>query len=442
MIDNYLSDVAILGAGGKMGSGITLVLLRERIFNSLKQRGGIDGFTVRALDVNETALDGLKKYLSAQLSKLASKKIEKLREYHPNESDESIISQFVEKSLQRVVFTTKLEDLANAKLIFEAIVENVDGKVKVFKALKEITKGNAYFLTNTSSIPIHILDEKAELDHKIIGFHFYNPPPVQKLVEIISSDSTDPQLKTVSLELGKYLGKILVPSNDIAGFIGNGHFMRDLLFGLELFTELKEQYPDPEALWLVNRVTQDFMIRPMGIFQLMDYVGLDVCQSILTIMRTYLQDDSLQHPVLDEMVASGIKGGQNPDGTQKDGFLKYDGRKIIGVLNFKTKQYQELTEEFQQNVNQKSGPLPEGHKPWKTMLQEENRHEVLKEYFEHLKSMNTPGAELAWKYLLKSREIAEKLVNDNVAHTADDVNKVLMYGFYHLYGPISDFIIK
>lgn len=442
MLEKYLSDIAVLGAGGKMGSGITLVLLQDRVFNSLEKEGAITGFTVRAMDVNSDALEGLRYYLKKQLSKVASKKLEKLRFYFKLNNDEEIIQKFVDNSLNQVQFVTDLKELGTAKLIFEAIIESVEVKTKVYKELKEITHNQAFYLTNTSSIPISILDEQAQLEHRIIGFHFYNPPPVQKLVEVISSENTNPELVTLANELGKQLGKILVPSNDIAGFIGNGHFMRDLLFGLQLFDELRKEHGDAQSIWMINRVSQDFMIRPMGIFQLMDYVGLDVCQSILTIMRTYLKDDSLHHPVLDEMVARGVKGGQNPDGSQKNGFLQYDGRNIDGIYSLTDKQYVPLTDELNEKVNALLGPLPEKHLSWKEMLKNEDRHETLKQYFKNLKEMDTIGSKLAWRYLLRSRKIAEKLVEDNVANSADDVNNVLMYGFYHLYGPINDFIIS
>lgn len=441
MLGSNKNHFAVIGAGGKMGSGIMLVLLEALSMEALKVHGAVEGFSLTGMDVQSEALDGLKGYLEKQLARIAQKKKEKLQEFFPVMDEETFIAEFVNQAMGRVRYTTNLQDLADAELIFEAIVESVDVKTKVFSQLKQITEGKAYFLSNTSSIPIHILDEQATLDHKIIGFHFYNPPPVQKLVEVISSPQTDPELVEMANQLGKNLGKILVPSNDIAGFIGNGHFMRDLLFGLRMAEELNESYTDAESIWMVNIITQDFLIRPMGIFQLMDYVGLDVCQSILGIMRKYLDDPSLQHPMLDAMVEQSIRGGQFPDGSQKDGFLKYDGKKIVGVYTLKQKKYLLLSDEIDTYTRSELGPLPEHHKPWKEMLTNENKHLDLKNYFQALRNGENPGAKFAWRYLLNSRKIAEKLVEDGVARNSDDVNKVLMYGFYHLYGPVNDMTI-
>src|SRR6185295_15214336 len=105
---------------------------------------------------------------------------------------------------------------------------------------------DAYFLTNTSSIPISALSQSAELGGRLLGYHFYNPPAVQKLVEVITARNTEPALVELGNELGKLLEKTLVPSHDVAGFIGNGHFIREGLFALERFRELRESWPDAE----------------------------------------------------------------------------------------------------------------------------------------------------------------------------------------------------
>ena len=131
----------------------------------------------------------------------------------------------------------------------------------------------------------------------------------------------------------KNLRKTVVRSRDRAGFIGNGHFMRDLLHAIGEVERLAAKMPFAEAIYTVNRVSQDFLVRPMGIFQLIDYVGLDVCQCILGVMDARLPGQGLHSPLIDRLLAAGVKGGQHHDGSQKDGFLRYEQGKPIGVYD-------------------------------------------------------------------------------------------------------------
>ena len=137
------------------------------------------------------------------------------------------------------------------------------------------------------------------------------------------------------MKLAKRLKKIVVHSKDEAGFIGNGHMMREVVFACKKVEELSRDYSLEESIYLINRVTQDWLVRPMGIFQLMDYVGLDVCQHIGHIMRTYLKDPSLKVELIDRIVKNGVLGGQNPDGTQKNGFFSYQSTRYRGFIPFR-----------------------------------------------------------------------------------------------------------
>ena len=103
--------------------------------------------------------------------------------------------------------------------------------------------------------------------------------------------------------------------------------MRDALYGISEAEKLAKISSLAEAIYIINKVTQDFLIRPMGIFQLIDYVGIDVCQYIMSVMNPYLPDEDLHSDLLDKMMEAGVKGGQNSDGSQKDGFLKYEKEK-------------------------------------------------------------------------------------------------------------------
>ena len=138
------------------------------------------------------------------------------------------------------------------------------------------------------------------------------PLAVQKLLEVISPTQIDPTLATIAEQLAKRLGKTVVYANDIAGFIGNGHFIRESMFACAKVHELAKDRTLPEAVYTVNKVTQEFLVRPMGLFQLMDYVGLDVCRHIGQIMGSYLPGEALQDSLIDHMVAAGILGGLTP----------------------------------------------------------------------------------------------------------------------------------
>jgi 3-hydroxyacyl-CoA dehydrogenase len=382
--------------------------------------------------------------MRAQLLKRAEKSTVLLRTLYADHKDlvenAEIINAFVNNSSEVLNFTTDINVAKDAHLIFEAIVENERIKVKVYKKLKRMCGDDTLFLTNTSSIPISYLDEKAGLGGRLIGYHFYNPPVVQRLVEVITAKTTRDELKAVSKELGKRLRKKLVPSNDVSGFIGNGHFVRDGLHALYQVERLKGKHRYPGAVYIMNQITQNFLLRPMGIFQLIDYVGIDVFQCILKVMRTHLGDKSLRHKIIDKMVKQNVLGGQYPDGSQKDGFLKYEKNRPVGIYNIGKKEYVSIEANWKKRQDAKIGPLPEGFTPWKSLLVNPKKEEFLSRHFENLKKMNTLGAELAIHFLKKTKEIGERLVTDGVANSSDDVNAVLTNGFYWLYGPINNYV--
>lgn len=262
---------------------------------------------------------------------------------------------------------------------------------------------------------------------------------MQRLLEIITTPQTDKNLQELAGELGKRLKKIQVRSHDVAGFIGNGHFMRDALFGMELAGELKKDAADYEAIYMVNKVSEEFMVRPMGIYQLMDYVGVDVCQMIMKTMNTYIENEDIHSDLIDQMNDAGIKGGQFADGSQKDGFLKYEKGRPVGVYSLKEKDYLMIAESgWSKACDDKLGQPVAEQVTWKAMSKDQNKDDKLKTYFGALFKADTLGAKMAKRYLLKSREIARKLVADEVAYNIEDVNKVLMNGFYHIYGPEND----
>lgn len=442
MLNDALRQVCVIGAAGKMGSGIALLLLQEmaRLEAELTSSIGTSGNKLWLIDMNQDGLDALKPYLREQLRRYAERNINLLRRYFATNfdlvSNEDIINYFVCNAMDIAHFDTDVMKVRLAYLIFEAILEDIPTKVKLFQMLKEITPKERIFLTNTSSIPIHILNSKANLGNRIVGFHFYNPPAVQKLVELILPDKVDTGLKNMSEELAKRLNKTVVRSKDVAGFIGNGHFIREILFACEKVHELSRTYSLYESIYMINKITQDFMIRPMGIFQLLDYVGIDVCLNIFSIMSAYLPSELFQEGLIDSMIEVGLFGGQYPDGSQKNGFFEYEGSKRIGVYSPMDKGYISLSEgKWAAACDKYLGSYPDGHASWKHMQRERNKEIKIKDYFTHLFHTDTPGTDLAIEFLVQSRTIARNLVTSGVAEKMDDVTKVLKEGFFHLYGP-------
>jgi 3-hydroxyacyl-CoA dehydrogenase len=334
---------------------------------------------------------------------------------------------------------TTIESAYEANIIFEAASENPDLKIKLFSQINQNSKTEPWFFTNTSSIPIGYLDKEAGLEGRILGVHFYNPPAVQKLVEVIRAENSKPELSEFVTQFIRSMRKVEVPSHDVAGFIGNGHFMRDALHGISQLEKLQGKYSFAEAVYMINKVSQDFMIRPMGIFQLIDYVGVDVCQFIMKVMNPYVDKENIHSPLLDRMMDLGVKGGQNFDGSQKDGFLKYEKGRPAAIYDIDQRVYVPMID-FAEKCDAALGNLPEGHAPWKAVVGDRNKDAVFTAYFNHMKSAGTLGANLALDYLKRSKEIGENLVADKVAFNANDVNTVLLTGFFHAYGPINEYI--
>ncbi len=437
-----LERVAVLGAGGKMGSGIVLLTALEMADLSLEPGNRSRDFALHAVDISEAALSGLMKYLRGQARRAAEKKAVWLRGVYADRADlvenEEVIGQYVEDVLAVVRPTTRIEAAFGAGLVFEATNENPDLKIRLLGQVRSQNARDAWFLTNTSSIPIHELDEKAGLGGRIIGFHFYNPPAVQKLVEVIRAKSTLPELANFAAQYAKKLRKTVVPSNDVAGFIGNGHFMRDALHGIAEVERLAGEFGFIDAVYMVNKVSQDFLIRPMGIFQLVDYVGLDICQCILKVMSDRSAGSGLRSPLLDRMIALGVMGGQFADGSQKDGFLRYEKGRPAGVYDPEAKAYVPLAG-IAPRCDERLGPLPASGQPWKSVIQIADRSSYLQGYFRDLRAMTTLGAELAKAYGRKAKEAGLELVRDGVAQKDEDVNAVMLTGFYHAYGPVNSY---
>ncbi len=439
--DNKFLSVSILGAAGKMGSGIVLCLVEYFAKRALS--GDDPGIrpSILAIDTSTERLQGLNAFLRAHLTKFAERNIVRLRRaYLDLESvveNSEHIDYFVMEMLSFVTVSTDIRPAASSELVFEATPEDPGLKVKLFSEIMKISSTRPWILSNTSSVPISELDEQSGLEGNIIGFHFYNPPAVQKLLEIIPSENTNPDLKDFSYWLATELGKTIVEVKDVAGFAGNGVFIREISYALNKTAELRTDVSWEKAVLIIDRITRDYLIRPMGIFQLIDYVGLDICVSIAEIMQKRLKED-LNVKMLRDLVGRGIRGGQFSNGMQRDGIFKYEKNRPVAIYDPERNDYLSLNEIEAEvsGILGNNGDFPK----WKLLRRDREASIKLKSHFETLFSNQGTGAAIAREYFEFYKNLSDKLLEQKVVMSEEDLNRVMMLGFQHLYGPFNDYV--
>ena len=437
---NKYTNISLLGAAGKMGSGIMALLALEvgKLKIGAKRE---ENFVINAIDVSPEGLEGLLKYLRSQLLKSGEKNIVELREWYKDSAElvenEQVINAYANDVMAMIKTSTRIETAYDSQLVFEAIKEDKGLKVKLFSQIKQ-NNPDTWFLSNTSSIPLGEIDKEAGLNGDIVGFHFYNPPVIQKLLEVIPVENINPDLIKLSEELAKSMRKIIVYSSDVAGFIGNGHFMRDALFALDQAKGMTSEINLVDAIYRVDTVSRDLLLRPMGIYQLMDYVGVDVMCFILKSMQAAFPQEKLSHEILNQYIELGVTGGQYSDGSQKDGFFKYEKGKIVAVYDMQAKGYKAIADVKTANEAY-FVPQPSAKLNWKTVIREREREAILSPFFNELKTLTSSASKLAVAYGLKSKAIGQLLVDGGVAADTNAVNKVMETGFYHSYGPVNNY---
>lgn len=442
-LDQALKRVAVVGAAGKMGSGIAQLLCQEMARTEAEKNGAVGSgeYKLTLIDVSDQALIALKKNLRSHLTRYAEKNINLLRGYFAKNpqlvSNEEVIRAFVEGACDILSLQTEMGAAKDSTLVFEAIIEDLPTKSMAFSTMEATRQNEQYYFTNTSSIPISLLNDTSHLHNHIIGFHFYNPPPVQKLVEIIVPMNVKPELKKLADTLAKRLNKTVVYARDIAGFIGNGHFIREALFACKQARELAKMKSLPlhKAIYLIDRVTREYLVRPMGIFQLMDYIGLDVCQNIAKVMSAYLPDREIHDALIDEMVAAKVSGGQFPDGSQKNGFFQYEKHTITGVYSLEEKRYYPLkSDSWAVEVDMLMSQWDHEPISWKGLQNDRERKKKIQEHTKNLFSATALTTSIAKDFVANSRRIAQNLVGDGTAERMEDIDTVLENGFFHLCG--------
>lgn len=274
--------VAVIGAG-TMGNGIAHVFAQN-------------GHTVSLIDISEKSLEKgvatITKNLDRQLKK------EKISEADKTATLNNIST-----------FTSTEEGVKGVELVVEAATENVELKNKIFQQLSEVTEDHVILASNTSSISITQIAAQTNRPDKVIGMHFMNPVPIMKLVEVIRGYATSNEVTEKIMKLSQDLGKVPVEVNDYPGFVANRILMPMIN---EAIISLHEGVAGVEEIDTVMKLG---MAHPMGPLQLADFIGLDVCLSILNVLYEGFGNPKYAPcPLLVNMVTAGKLGVKSGEG--------------------------------------------------------------------------------------------------------------------------------
>jgi 3-hydroxybutyryl-CoA dehydrogenase len=277
-----MENVAVIGAG-TMGNGIAHVFAQS-------------GYKVNLVDVSQDALDKALATIGKNLDRMVAK--EKI-----SESDKA-------NTLANIsTYTDMVPGVESVQLVVEAATENIDLKLKIFKAMNDATADDVILATNTSSISITQIAAVTDRPEKVIGMHFMNPVPIMKLVEIIRGYSTSDEVTNTIMELSKKLGKTPTEVNDYPGFVANRILMPMIN---EAIITLHEGVAGVEEIDTVMKLG---MAHPMGPLQLADFIGLDVCLSILNVLYEGFGNPKYAPcPLLVNMVMAGKLGVKSGEG--------------------------------------------------------------------------------------------------------------------------------
>ncbi len=280
-----MRNVTVIGAG-TMGNGIAHVFAMKN-------------FKVSLVDVNEVALQKAIGTITTNLDRMVAK--------------EKITQVEKETALSNLSTHTSLENCApNSHLIIEAATERVDLKLKIFMELDQLCNADTILATNTSSISITKIAAATKRPDKVIGMHFMNPVPVMKLIEIIRGYATSDDTTSTIMQLSTQLDKIPVEVNDYPGFVANRILLpmiNEAIYSL---------YENVAGVDEIDTVMKLGMAHPMGPLQLADFIGLDVCLSILNVLYDGFKNPKYAPcPLLVNMVMAGYSGIKSGEGFYK-----------------------------------------------------------------------------------------------------------------------------
>jgi 3-hydroxybutyryl-CoA dehydrogenase len=288
-----MKNIAVIGAG-TMGNGIAHTFAQS-------------GYKVQLIDVNKTALTHAAQTISKNLDRLIQKEI--------------ITEALKKETLNNItMFTDISEGVEYASLVVEAATENEALKLEIFKTLDVACPDDTILATNTSSISITKIAAATTRPGQVIGMHFMNPVPVMPLVEIINGYNTDKAVTDFIVQLAKEIGKTAIRVNDYPGFIANRILMPMINEAIEALQS------GVSGVLEIDGIMKLGMAHPMGPLELADFIGLDVCMSILEVMHDGFKNPKYApNPLLVNMVRAGKLGKKTGEG-----FYNYtDERKAV-----------------------------------------------------------------------------------------------------------------
>lgn len=280
-----MNNITVIGSG-TMGNGIAHVFAQF-------------GYKVSLVDINQAALDKALATISKNMDRQVAKGML---------SDEDKNTAFARIK----TFTSLNEGVRSADLVVEAATENLTVKLDLFRQLDELCKDEAILASNTSSISITKIGAVTSRPEKVIGMHFMNPVPVMKLIEVIRGYATSDEVTSLIMDLSKKLDKVPVEVNDYPGFVANRILMP--MINEAIYT----LYEGVAGIEEIDTVMKLGMAHPMGPLQLADFIGLDVCLSILRVLFDGFGNPKYAPcPLLVNMVEAGFKGVKTGEGFYK-----------------------------------------------------------------------------------------------------------------------------
>ena len=278
-----MKKIAVIGAG-TMGNGIAHTFAQKN-------------YQVTLIDVSEQSLEKALSTISKNLDRMVSK--EKI-----SESEKS-------QTLSNIHTSTEINEdvLSDTDLVVEAATENLDIKLQIFENLDSLCPEKTILASNTSSILISTIAGATKRADKVIGMHFMNPVPIMKLVEVIKSKETSSQVVSTIMELSKNLRKVPVEVNDAPGFVANRILMPMINEAIHTLNE------DISSVEGIDTVMILGMSHPMGPLFLADFIGLDVCLSILNVLYEGFNDVKYKPcSLLEDLVKNGKLGVKSGEG--------------------------------------------------------------------------------------------------------------------------------
>jgi len=277
-----MKNIAVIGAG-TMGNGIAHTFAQF-------------DYNVHLIDISEDSLERGMKTIVRNLDRMVSK--------------EKISNADKKKTLQHIkTFTSIQEGAKNAHLVIEAATENTALKTKIFRELDGICDKETILASNTSSISITEIAAATNRPDKVIGMHFMNPVPIMNLVEIIRGYNTSDEVMQTIATLSKKINKTPVEVNDYPGFVANRILMPMINESIETL------YNGVAGVKEIDLVMKLGMAHPMGPLQLADFIGLDVCLSIMNVLNEGFKNPKYAAcPLLVNMVKAGKLGVKSGEG--------------------------------------------------------------------------------------------------------------------------------